>query len=98
LLRPNDAKILVNFIEASKKIEKYELLEAFLKKMIELNPDIPEFPYLMAECLCWQGRFSEAIELLETNIKTFPNHEESNILKNSLLEYVKNNKQKACSK
>lgn len=91
LLKPDDASILANLIETSKNIEKYDLLEKFLKKMIELNPDIAEYPYIMAECLCWQGRFNEALNLLEANINRFPNHEESKILKNSLVEYMKNN-------
>ena len=89
-MNPQNVDYLKNLIESSQLKGKYEYLVAYLKDMIIQNPDIPEYPYLLSECLTWQGRYDEALEQLEENEKRFPDHLETRALKTKLQNHDSN--------
>lgn len=85
VMQPENVDYLKNLIESSKSEEKYDYLEKYLKDMIAHNENIPEFPYLLSECLVWQKRYDEALKLLEENEKKFPDHIEIKTLKETVI-------------
>lgn len=84
-MEPENVDYLKNLIETSQIKGKYDYLETYLRDMIRQNPDIPEYPYLLSECLIWQERHDEAVRLLEENEKRFPEHLETKTLKDSIV-------------
>lgn len=81
----SNVEYVKNLINVSQQMGRYDYLEKYLRIMIEKNPDIPEYPYLLSECLLWQNRITEAVEILENNEKRFPHHKETTLLKEEVM-------------
>ncbi len=89
-LQPENVEYLKNLIETSKLKDKYDYLEVYLKEMVTQNPGIPEYQYLLSECLIWQKKYDEALKLIEDNEKKFPNYVEIRQLKESMIYKLQN--------
>lgn len=73
-LNPGDKDILANFFDASYALNQYGLLEEYLRKMSEANPQANEYLYLLADCLFKQDRYLEAKKFLAELISEDPDY------------------------
>ncbi|MFH1148541.1 MAG: radical SAM protein [Pseudomonadota bacterium] len=77
LLRPDDGDIWANFVDAAYQLSEFKIVEDYLKDVIQANPEMNEYRYILAGCLYKQEKHEEAKDVLMVLLRKDNSHVEA---------------------